>query len=106
MAGQPLVSFVLPSDNACATTAFRYYLRDNFETIRNSCTVFEVQGRATSRYKNNSHAMWLDLGLDSHHCMAADFLNNIDGDTDLNLLSKVYLPDSRELDKIARKVNR
>lgn len=102
----PLHILVVGNNNAAYTDAFRTYVKDNFERLRAQCSILTVNGRTTSRYANNSHAMWLDLGLDPKYCMTADLLNGIDGDTDLTLLTKVYLPDGPTLDAIAIKVNR
>lgn len=106
MAGISIASKLTKNNNAAGTDAFRTYIKDNYQTIKDSCTILSVRGSSTSRYKNNSHAMWIELGLDPRYSMIADYLNGIDGDTDLNLISSVYIPDTGMLDSISRRVNR
>lgn len=106
MAGIPLIDKIASNNNASHTDVFRTYVKDNFDEIRKNCTVLTVQGRSSTRYQNNSHALWIELGLDPKYCMIADFLNGIDGDTSLMYLTSIYLPDTNYLDSISRRINR
>lgn len=106
MAGVPLVNMVMGNNNAAHTDLFRTYIKDNLKEVKANCIHLTVDGAQTNRYKNNSHAMWLELGLDAKYCITADYINSIKGDTSLMYLSHVYLPDANYLDKIATRVNR
>lgn len=105
MAGVPLVETIPGNNNASHTDVFRRYIKDNFEEVRANCTVISVDGRTTSQFQNNSSGMWIELGLDAKYILIADYLNGIDGEADLMYLDTIYLPDTRYLDEIARRVN-
>ncbi len=106
MAGIPLRLLAGRNNNGACTDLFRTYVKDNFLMIRDSCSIVTPSGNSTGQFKNKSHALWMYLGLDARYCMIADYLNCIDGDTDLTLLSKLYLPDTPYLEALARKINR
>ena len=106
MAITPLYELLIKNNNGINTNKFREYIRDNFEEVKASCSVVQVKGNISSRYKSRSHSMWLELGVDPRHCLICDFINGINGATDLNLIYQVYIPDGGYIDTLARKVNR
>lgn len=106
MAGIELIDSVNFNNNSSNTTVFRNYIKDNLESVKKSCLVVEVTGRSGGRFKANNHGLWLEFGLDPRYCLIADFINGIDGDTDIDTLNTLYLPDGRYLDSIAQRVNR
>lgn len=106
MAGIPLLHELTGNNNGSNTGVFRRYVRDNFEMIKANSTVLGVTGSLASQYNNNSHAMWIELGLDPKYCLVADYINGIEGDSDLTLLSTVYFPETSYLDELNRRLNR
>jgi len=94
------------NNNSANTNIFRAYIRDMRATIIENCTELSVQGSKSTRYRNNSHALWIELGIDVKYCMIMDYINDIDGDTDLNLITTVYIPETSYLNSLARRINR